>query len=171
MTRIHILGASGAGTSTLGAAVAAAMAVPHLDADSYYWQPTDPPFTSPHRREVRLALLMQAMADKADWVLSGSALGWAQPLERLYELIVYVRLDPVIRMARLREREHRRYGQRIESGGDMNAASVEFLAWAAALRHRGTGTAQPCRARGLACETKRPDPAPRHVAPGGRARA
>lgn len=144
MTRIHILGASGAGTSTLGAAVAAAMAVPHLDADSYYWQPTEPPFTSPYPRDVRLALLMQAITDKADWVLSGSAVDWAQPLEPFYDLIVYLRLDPVIRMARLREREHRRYGQRIESGGDMHAASAEFLAWAA--RYDTAGPEQRSRA-------------------------
>lgn len=144
MTRIHILGASGAGTSTLGAAVAAALAVPHLDTDSFYWQPTDPPFTSPHKRETRLALLTEALAGRAGWVLSGSAIGWAQPLEPLYDLIVYVWLDAGIRMARLRERERQRYGQRIASGGDRHAANTEFLAWAA--RYDTAGLEQRSRA-------------------------
>lgn len=144
MSRIHILGASGSGTSTLGAAVAAAMTVPHLDADRYYWQPTEPPFTLPHPRDVRLGLLMEAVADKADWVLSGSALGWAQPLEPLYDLIVYLQLDPAVRMARLRERESGRYGQRIQAGGDLHAANREFLAWAA--RYDTAGPEQRSRA-------------------------
>jgi hypothetical protein len=120
------------------------MAVPHLDTDSFYWQPTEPPFTSPRSREMRLALLTEAVADRASWVLSGSAIGWAQPLESLYELIVYCWLDPGIRMARLRERERGRYGQRIETGGDMNAASTEFLAWAA--RYDTAGPEQRSRA-------------------------
>ena len=42
--RLHVLGASGAGTSTLGAALAEALDAPHIDADDYYWQRTDPPF-------------------------------------------------------------------------------------------------------------------------------
>lgn len=131
MVRIHVLGASGSGTSTLGAALADALAVPHLDTDSFYWLPTDPPFTSRRPKEERISMLMGKIASETGWVLSGSAIGWAQRLEPLYDLIVYVWLDPGIRMARLREREQRRYGQRIERGGDLARAHAEFLAWAA----------------------------------------
>lgn len=42
--RIHIFGASGSGTSTLGRAVAARLGYAFLDADDFYWLPTDPPF-------------------------------------------------------------------------------------------------------------------------------
>jgi adenylate kinase family enzyme len=45
MARIHILGASGSGTTTLGAALADRLGHPHVDADSLFWLPTDPPFT------------------------------------------------------------------------------------------------------------------------------
>jgi adenylate kinase family enzyme len=131
MVRIHILGASGAGTSTLGSAAASALTVPHLDTDDFYWLPTDPPFSSPRPREDRIAMLMDRIASESGWVLSGSAINWGQPLEPLYDLIVYVWLDPSIRMARLREREQKRYGQRIAPGGDMERTHAEFLAWAA----------------------------------------
>jgi hypothetical protein len=41
MARIHILGASGTGTTTLGKALADRLNCPHFDADRFYWLPTD----------------------------------------------------------------------------------------------------------------------------------
>ena len=36
------MGASGAGVSTLGRALAGALALPHHDTDDYFWLPTIP---------------------------------------------------------------------------------------------------------------------------------
>ncbi len=66
------------------------------------------------------------------WVFSGSALQWATPIEPFYDLVVFLWLDPAVRMQRLRRREAARYGKRIEAGGDMAAAGVDFLNWAEA---------------------------------------
>jgi adenylate kinase family enzyme len=137
MPRIHILGASGSGTTTLGALVAGQLSVRHLDTDAFYWMPTDPPFTTKRPVPERLALLAEQMLGGEGWVLSGSAIGWGKPLEPLYDLIVYLRLDPSLRMRRLRRREKGRYGPRIEAGGDMEAASAAFLIWAAAYDTAG----------------------------------
>ncbi len=137
MPRIHILGASGSGTTTLGAALAAATGWPHEDSDTYFWVPTDPPFTTPRPRERRLDTLLPRLAATPDWIFTGSAISWATPLEPLYELVVYLRLDPALRMARLHARESARYGARIAPGGDMAVASQEFLAWAEAYDTAG----------------------------------
>jgi adenylate kinase family enzyme len=137
MPRIHILGASGSGTTTLGAAVAGLLAVPHLDTDVFFWLPTDPPFTTRRPLPERLALLRERLSPAGGWVLSGSAVGWAKPIEPLYDLIVYLRLDPAIRMERLRQRERARYGRRIELWGDMADTNTKFLAWAAAYDTAG----------------------------------
>ncbi|WZB64776.1 hypothetical protein WJ971_17465 [Achromobacter xylosoxidans] len=48
--RIHLFGASGCGATTLGAALGQRLGVPHLEADDYYWLPTDPPFTDKYPR-------------------------------------------------------------------------------------------------------------------------
>lgn len=42
--RLHILGPSGAGVTTLGRAIANAWSVPHADSDDYFWLPTSPPY-------------------------------------------------------------------------------------------------------------------------------
>jgi adenylate kinase family enzyme len=45
--RVHILGASGAGTTTLARALADDLAIPAFDADDYFWVKTDPPVKAP----------------------------------------------------------------------------------------------------------------------------
>jgi adenylate kinase family enzyme len=138
MARIHILGASGSGTSTLGAALAWRLGVPHADSDSFYWLPTDPPFTTPRPTEQRQALLLRNLPVSSRWVFSGAATKWAAPLEPHYDLIVFLRLDPAVRMTRLRQREASRYGARIQPGGDMAAINEAFIAWAEAYDTAGS---------------------------------
>ncbi len=53
--RIHVTGASGAGVTTLGRALAQHFAVPHADTDDYFWLPTEPPFTERRPVEDRAA--------------------------------------------------------------------------------------------------------------------
>ena len=64
------------------------------------------------------------------------------------DLIVFLRLDPAERMARLRRREIARYGAWIEPGGDMAVTNAKFLEWAAAY-----DTAGPERRNLVAHET------------------
>jgi len=132
MARVHILGASGSGTTTLGAALADRLRHPHIDADTLFWLPTDPPFTTKRPKDERQAMLRRLLPVAGQWVFSGSAPEWAKPIEPFYDLVVFLRLDPAVRMERLRRRDAARYGKRIEAGGDMEAASAEFFRWAEA---------------------------------------
>lgn len=137
MARIHILGASGSGATTLGAALADRLGVAHVDSDNLFWLPTDPPFTTRRPADDRLAMLLAALPLDGAWVFSGSSPSWTAPVQPAYQLIVYLYLAPAERMRRLRAREATRYGARIAPGGDMAAASAEFLAWAAAYDTAG----------------------------------
>ncbi|HKP26495.1 MAG TPA: hypothetical protein VJV39_21680 [Dongiaceae bacterium] len=137
MVHIHITGASGAGTTSLGRALAAELGVLHLDADDFFWQRTDPPFTTPRDREERVALLIEKARLELSWILSGSALSWGVKIEPLLDLIVYLQIDPHLRMHRLHQREVARYGARIQPGGDMVAKHKEFMDWAASYDTAG----------------------------------
>ncbi|HEY1412891.1 MAG TPA: AAA family ATPase [Rhodopila sp.] len=138
MARIRVLGASGSGTSTLGAALARRLEVPHADSDSLYWLPTDPPYTTPRPTQQRQALVVRKLPPAAHWVFSGAATEWAATLEPHYDLVVFLRLDPAIRMQRLRRREAARWGDRIQPGGDMASINAEFIAWAEAYDTAGS---------------------------------
>ena len=135
--RIHILGASGSGTTTLGRALAARLQCSHFDTDDYFWLPTDPPYTHQRERTERQQLLMDDLTVQDSWVVSGSLCGWGDVAIPLFELVVFLSIPPDIRMERLRRREHERFGEQILPGGDMYEQSQAFLAWAASYEEGG----------------------------------
>jgi len=134
--RIHILGASGSGTTTLGRAVAQHLRCPSFDTDDYYWLPSDPPFH--HKRSIpeRHALLGQALAGHERWVLSGSLCGWGDIFIPRFDVVIFLWIPAAIRLARLGERERRRYGDAaLAPGGAMHEIHEAFMAWAATYDH------------------------------------
>jgi adenylate kinase family enzyme len=129
--RIHIVGASGSGTTSLGAAIARELGHRHLDTDDFYWVSTNPPFREKRPAEERLALLQQAFGETNCWVLSGSLCGWGDPLIPEFELVVFLSIPTPIRLARLHMREIERYGTTaIAPGGERHKSHIEFLEWA-----------------------------------------
>ncbi|WP_114854280.1 AAA family ATPase [Brachybacterium sp. YJGR34] len=114
-SRLHVLGASGSGTTTLGRALADRWSVPHADADDYFWLPSDPPFREKRPAQRRLDLMEEVFAPREAWVLSGSMLGWGDPLVARCDAVVFLTLDPTERLRRLGDREEvRRAGQPVD---------------------------------------------------------
>ncbi|SDU93323.1 P-loop NTPase family protein [Pseudomonas mucidolens] len=128
--RIYLTGASGAGVTTLGKALASALQLPHVDVDDYYWYPTDPPYVQSRPAGDRVVLLKQALVH-GHWVLSGSLDGWGDELIVDAQQVVLVDTPTPLRIERLKDREVLRFGERVAPGGDMHAAHLAFLAWAA----------------------------------------
>lgn len=71
--RIHIMGASGAGTTTLGKALAARLPHVQLDSDDYFWEQK---YTKQSVVAERLNKLQADMAQHEPWILSGAVCGW-----------------------------------------------------------------------------------------------
>ena len=65
------------------------------------------------------------------WVLSGSVMGWGEPLLDHVDVLVFCSLPQDVRLERLRAREAVRYGDRIRPGGDLATAHEVFVTWAA----------------------------------------
>lgn len=128
---IHILGASGAGTTTLGAALRDRFGYTLLDSDDFFWLPTDPKYTTPRPVEERQRLLSEAIAKARKWVLTGSSCGWGDMFIPLFEKVILIETPTEVRIERLKKREYDHFGKRILPGGDMYEAHLEFLAWAA----------------------------------------
>lgn len=130
--RIHVTGASGAGVTTLGRALAQRFAVPHADTDDYYWLPTEPPFREARPRADRVRLMREIFLPRGAWVLSGSLDSWAGELSASFDLVIFVETRQGIRLERLEERERRRYGREaVAAGGSRHEAVSAFLDWAA----------------------------------------
>jgi adenylate kinase family enzyme len=129
--RIHITGASGAGVTSLGRAVANALAIPHHDTDDYLWQPATPPFQKVRERADRLRLMQEMFLPRAEWALSGSLAGWGDAIIPAFDLVVFLATPREIRLQRLRAREAMRYGaDAVAPGGWRHKETEEFIAWA-----------------------------------------
>jgi adenylate kinase family enzyme len=128
--RLHLTGASGSGTTTLGRALASHWSVPHADADDYFWVPTSPPYTVKRPVPQRLRLMNEIFVGRDAWVLSGSVMGWGGPVVELVDAVVFLSVDHGTRLHRLHDRETQRYGPSIGPGGAREADHREFIEWA-----------------------------------------
>jgi adenylate kinase family enzyme len=148
--RLLITGASGAGTTALGRALADRWSVPHGVVDDYFWVPTSPPYTETRPVDERLSLMNALFLPRDSWVLSGSLMEWGDSLIERFSAVVFLTLDPSIRMDRLKERETARYGSEFNE-----AAHREFFDWArgyddaefsgrSRARHEGWLALLPC---------------------------
>jgi adenylate kinase family enzyme len=118
---ILITGAAGSGTTTLANALAKELGMTHLEADDYFWLPSEPPYQHRASREVRCQSLWRDMGSTTGAVVAGSVMDWGPHLEDMFGLIVFLYLPVDLRLARLERREVERFGR----------ANPEFLAWAA----------------------------------------
>ena len=136
--KIHFVGASGAGVSTIGRAVAERLHCRFLDTDDFFWLPTEPPYREPYPAAECRRLLSGELARTERWVLAGSLCGWGDVFAPLFDVVVFVEAPPAVRIARLRKRETERYGAaRLQPGGDLHANHEAFIAWASAYDDGG----------------------------------
>ena len=123
--RLHITGASGAGVTTLGRALADRLALPHHDTDDFYWLPTADPYSEKRPPADRLRLMHDLFLLRPRWVLSGSLGGWGDPLVDLFDLVVFVSAPTDLR-------EAREFGEdAVALGGWRHEDVTAFLDWAA----------------------------------------
>lgn len=127
---IHIFGASGSGTSSLGKKICESLGWFFMDADDYFWLPTDPPFTEKREKAERISLMKKDIAEHENVVISGSITDWGDVLIPYFTLAVRLVADTETRLCRIRRREHERFGSRIDRDGDMYESHLAFVKWA-----------------------------------------
>jgi adenylate kinase family enzyme len=129
--RIHLMGASGSGVTTLGRALAERLALPHHDTDDYFWLPTAPPCQTTRPAADRLRLMREMFLPRLDWVLSGTATGWGDELVAYFDLVVFVITSRKLRLERLRAREAAHFGaDAVAAGGWRHDETEAFVEWA-----------------------------------------
>lgn len=127
---IHIFGAAGSGTTTLGKKICEELGYTHMDTDNYFWMPTDPPFMVKRPSKERIEHMKKDIADSENVVISGSLTDWGDVLIPCFTLAIRIEMDPHVRIERLIQREKKRYGSRIQPDGDLYQKHLEFVEWA-----------------------------------------
>ena len=126
---IHIFGASGSGTTTLGKKICDELGYKLMDTDEYYWVPTDIRFTVKRPPEERVTLMKSDIEKYDNIVISGALADWGDELIPYFTLAVRIEIDTDTRVERIKKREKERFGPRVEPGGDMYQGHLEFLEW------------------------------------------
>lgn len=133
---LQLLGAAGAGKSTLGGLLAQKTGLPLLHADFYRWQ--DDSFTQMRPVPVRRAMLAQDMACHPSFLLDGGVAGWLPPGLLQPDLLILVRCPQQLRMDRLMGREQQRYGADcLHPTHPHYRLTREFLDWAEGYEQDG----------------------------------
>lgn len=128
--RILVMGAAGAGSSTLGKALAQKNQWPNFDSDEYYWLPTNPPFTDKRTPEERVKLLSEGLNKHQNWIVSGVLCNWGNFIIPLLTHVIFLYADWSVRLNRIKQREIKQFGNRILKGGDMYEHHEAFIEWA-----------------------------------------
>ena len=128
--KIHIFGASGSGVTTLGKNLSQYFQIPFLDADDYYWKETNPPFQEANSIDIRKSLLRKALSGHPNWIISGSLISWGDDVQNEFSCAIYLYVPAQERIKRIKNREQQRFGERIDSGGDMYEGHSKFIEWA-----------------------------------------
>ncbi len=135
------MGAPGAGTTTVGKALAERLGCPFFDTDDVYWFTEDAlPYRRKRNPDHRRQILSERLASSESWVLSGSLCGWGDVFIPQFDLVVWRWLPAALRIPRIEQRERQRYGDaRLAPGGDLYVVFEKFKAWAAACDEDGGG--------------------------------
>ena len=133
--KIHIMGASGSGATSLASALCGRLSRTHFDSDDYFWKNK---YSEAWPSEVRLKNLAGELAKVENWILSGAIIDWGNPLIPLFDLVVFLSVPDEIRIRRLINREKERYGESILPGGEKHRDFVEFIEWAKRYEDGGT---------------------------------
>ena len=129
---IHIYGASGSGTSTLGRKISQELGYKFMDTDDYFWLPTNPQYTTKRSKAERLALMKKDISENDNVVIAGSLVDWGDELIPLFTLAVRLVTDTEVRIERLEKREKQKFGDQILPDGDMYTTHMKFMEWARA---------------------------------------
>ncbi|MFJ8261185.1 hypothetical protein ACIQ4I_04380 [Rummeliibacillus sp. NPDC094406] len=132
--KIHIFGAAGSGTSTLGASLSKKLSHIHLDTDDYFWITK---FTEQRPIPERMEVLRHDLSIYQNWILSGAVCGWGDNFKSYFDLVIFLWIPQNVRLVRLQQREFQRYGNDILAGGSKYDQSKAFLEWASLYDEAG----------------------------------
>jgi hypothetical protein len=96
--KIHLLGPTCSGTSTLGKLIADSLNIPWFDTDELSWVKTDPPFTTMKERAQRIKNLKEVFEHNNSLVLSGAVIPWGNFIVNYLDIVIYKYVDQEIRL-------------------------------------------------------------------------
>ncbi|GMB11004.1 MAG: AAA family ATPase [Candidatus Improbicoccus devescovinae] len=125
-----ILGANGSGKSTIGCELARVLNCVHFETEDYWFHKTEKPYTVSRKPIERNEMLLCDCRKYDSYVVSGDVLNWNKEFLKLFDFAVFLEVPTSIRIERIKNREHERFGDRVCKGGDMYEQHLKFIEYA-----------------------------------------
>ncbi len=133
---IHVMGASGSGTTSLGEYLADKLDFEVIESDFYKWEQTIPEFQVMRDIEESNRLLMQKIKSSSNLIISGSL--HSNPITFQYiDLIIYLKCPTKVRMERILKRDRELGRNSLECDGEVKENFLGFLYLARNYNHLG----------------------------------
>ena len=125
---IIICGMNGSGKSTLGRALAENLGWRFIDNEDLYFPKTDPshPFLVERTQEEVERLLLEEVRRDDRFVFAAVRGNYGEAVLPYYKVAVLVEVPRDIRLQRVWERSHRKFGERMLPGGDLYESERRF---------------------------------------------
>ena len=128
--RILICGLNGAGKSTVGKALAERLGWPFLDNEDLFFPKSDAAYAyaAPRSKEEAVQILEERLAENGDLVFAAVRGDYGDRLPALLDCAVLLEVPRETRLARVRERSARKFGDRLAPGGDLEEKENAWFA-------------------------------------------
>ncbi len=143
---IAIVGLNGAGKSTLAHALAKEIGYFEMDVEDYYFpeQRTsrqnalenqsllkteylgELPYSMPRTKAEVQEQLLKDIEKHSKFIISGVTMNWCEEILSRIDIVFWIQTPTEVRVERVKEREERRFGERVLENGDMYLQQVEF---------------------------------------------
>ena len=128
---IFIVGLNGSGKTTLGRALAERLGWFRMDVEDYYFPDTAVPYANARSEDEVRRLMLADIRRHGNFVLSSVHGDLGEEIRSLCALAVWLRAPKALRLARIKQREIARFGDRVLPGGDMYDRQIRFCDFAA----------------------------------------
>lgn len=128
--KIHILGAAGTGTTSIGKHIAQYFNLPHIETDFFSWKQTNPPFSTYIEKAESAKAIRSWFDAQPSFVISGSLSKYGKDFAKDLDLVVFLTAPLDVRLKRIQAREKKLYGKRVLPGGDMHENYLSFVDFA-----------------------------------------
>ena len=133
---IHVMGASGAGTSTIGEFLGEKLGFCVIESDFYKWQQTIPEFQIMRPIEESNSLLLDKIKNSKNLIITGSLHSNSVTFKYL-DLIIYLKCPTRIRMKRILKRDEELGRNSMSQTGEVKENFLGFLELAKNYNHLG----------------------------------
>jgi adenylate kinase family enzyme len=128
---IIVCGMNGSGKSTLGKVLAQKLNYLFIDNEDLFFSESANGYHSPRTKEEAINILMSKVSKNNKFVFSAVTGNYGNDIIPMYNYAVLIEVPKDIRLCRIKERSYRKFGNRVNSGGDLYAGEKSFFDFAA----------------------------------------